>query len=56
MYSVSCNVSVNDLAGRVHGDGSRAVDEAIGYDGLAVDAGERLGCLGGQDCGFAGHD
>jgi hypothetical protein len=44
-YSVSCNVSVDDLARGVHGDGSRAVYEAIGHDGLTVNTRERLRCL-----------
>lgn len=45
-YSTSSDISIDQFAGfGVHGDGSGAVDEAIGYDGLAVDAGEGLWCL-----------
>jgi hypothetical protein len=50
------DVSVDQLTSLgVHGDGARAVDGAIGYDGLVVDAGERLGGLVGEDGGFGGH-
>ena len=53
---MSSDIPINQFAGfGVHGDGSGAVDEAIGYDGLAVDAGEGLWCLRGQDCGFTRH-
>lgn len=41
-YCVSLYVAIDDLArGGIHGDGTGAVDGAIGDNGLAVDAWER---------------
>lgn len=49
-YSVSLNVARNQLHRLgVHGHGSRYENHAIGLDGLAVDAGKRLGSLVGED-------
>lgn len=43
---MGCNVSVDEfVGGRVHGHLAGAVDEAVGHDGLAVDA--REGFRGG---------
>lgn len=55
-YGVSLDVSVNQLVRLgIHGDGAGDKDEAVGDNGLAVDAGERLGGLVGEDCLLAGH-
>lgn len=54
-YSVSLDITGNQLHGLgVHGDGARDKDHAVGLDGLAVDAGEGLGGLVGED-GFLGR-
>lgn len=55
-YGVSLDVTGNQLHGDgVHGHGARDKDEAVGLDGLAVDAGEGLGGVGGEDGDFFGH-
>jgi hypothetical protein len=53
---VSLDIAVNQLASLgVHGDGARDKDHAIGLDGLAVDAGERLGSLVSEDSDLGRH-
>lgn len=55
-YSVGLHIAINQLAGgSVHGDSAGAVNDAIGDDGLGVDAGEGLGGLIGEDWGLGGH-
>ena len=55
-YSASLDISFNQIPGHwVHANGSRAVDDTAGDDGLGVDAGKRFGGLVGQDGGFGGH-
>ncbi len=55
-YSVSLDVARNQLHRLgVHGDGARHEDHAIGLDGLAVDAGKRLGSLVSEDSSLGGH-
>jgi hypothetical protein len=55
-YGVSLDVAVDQLASlSVHGDGAGDEDHAIGLDGLAVDARERLGSLVGENSNFGGH-
>lgn len=47
-YGMSRHIALDDLPGLgVHGDGAGAVDGAIGYDGLGVDAFERGWGVGG---------
>lgn len=47
------NVTVDDFHGhRVHGNGAGAEDHAIGDDGLAVDAGQGLRGLIGENGGL----
>lgn len=54
-YRVSLHIAVDDFhRSRVHWDGTRAEDHAIGDDGLAVDTGQRLGGLISQDGGLGG--
>lgn len=49
-YGVSLDVAGNQLHGDgVHGHGARDKDHAIGLDGLAVDAGQRLGGVRGEN-------
>lgn len=46
---MSLDVTGDELHGDgVHGHGARDKDEAVGLDGLAVDAGEGLGGVGGD--------
>lgn len=52
---MSLDITINELHGNgVHGDSAGDEDHAVGLDGLAVDAGERLGGLVG-DNGFLGR-
>lgn len=53
---MSLDVTRNELHGNgVHGHGARDKDKAVGLDGLAVDAGEGLGSLGGEDGDLLRH-
>lgn len=55
-YRVSLDVARNQLHGLgVHGHGARDENHAIGLDGLAVNARERLGSLVGEDSSLGGH-
>lgn len=55
-YSVSLDIAVDQFPGfGVHGYGAGAVDDAVGDDGLGVDAWKRLGGLFGEDGGFGCH-
>lgn len=52
------DITRDELHGdRVHGHGARDEDQTTGLDGLAVDTGERLGGLVGEDGGLdvVGH-
>ena len=52
---MSLDIAINELHGdRVHGNSARDKDHSVGLDSLAVDAGERLGGLVGDD-GFLGR-
>lgn len=53
---MSLDITVNQLASLgVHGNGARDKDHAIGLDGLAVDARERLGSLVSEDSNLGSH-
>lgn len=52
---MSLDIAIDELHGDgVHGDSARHEDHAVGLNGLAVDTGERLGGLVGDD-GFLGR-
>lgn len=53
---MSLDVAVNQLASLgVQGNSARDEDHAIGLDGLAVNARERLGSLVGTNSNLGGH-
>lgn len=50
------DIAVNDFHGLgVHRNGARNEDEAISFDGLAVDTSQRLGRLFRQNSSLFGH-
>lgn len=54
-HSVSSYIALDDFAcSGIHGDAARAVDRAIGHNGLGVDARQGRGSTGRLDCLF-GH-
>lgn len=54
-YSMSSNVTINDLASSIHCDLTTAVHRISSHNCLGVDSRDGLGRLVCEDGGFVGH-